>query len=91
MVGVWVGLNLGSIPNFFQCFGMHPKIIDDPKLIQKGGVVHFCLFFKTMKDFTVLQNLTNLQIECCKYLKHSAGPASADTLSHCHTVDCKLF
>ena len=44
MVGVWEGLNLGSIPNFFLCFGMHPKIIDvHPKLIPKGGVVHFCL------------------------------------------------
>ena len=44
MVGVWEGLNLGSIPNFFLCFGMHPKIIDvHPKLIPKGGVVQFCL------------------------------------------------
>ena len=43
MVGVWEGLNLGSIPNFFLCFGMHPKIIDvHPKLIPKGGVVQFC-------------------------------------------------
>ena len=43
MVGVWEGLNLGSIPNFFLCFGMHPKIIDVyPKLIPKGGVVQFC-------------------------------------------------
>ena len=43
MVGVWEGLNLGSIPNFFLCFGMHPKIMDvHPKLIPKGGVVHFC-------------------------------------------------
>ena len=43
MVGVWEGLNLGSIPNFFLCFGMHPKIIDIyPKLIPKGGVVQFC-------------------------------------------------
>ena len=44
MVGVWKGLNLGSIPNFFLCFGMHPKIIDVyPKLIPKGDVVqcHF--------------------------------------------------
>ena len=45
MVGVWEGLNLGSIPNFFLCFGMHPKIIDvHPKLIPKGGVVQFCPF-----------------------------------------------
>ena len=45
MVGVWEGLNLGSIPNFFLCFGMHPKIIDVyPKLIPKGGVVQFCQF-----------------------------------------------
>ena len=45
MVGVWEGLNLGSIPNCFLCFGMHPKIIDvHPKLIPKGGVVQFCLF-----------------------------------------------
>ena len=44
MVGVWEGLNLGSIPNFFLCFGMHPKIIDvHPKLIPKGGLVQFCL------------------------------------------------
>ena len=44
MVGVWEGLNLGSIPNFFLCFGIHPKIIDvHPKLIPKGGVVQFCL------------------------------------------------
>ena len=44
MVGVWEGLNLGSIPNFFLCFGMHPKIIDVyPKPIPKGGVVQFCL------------------------------------------------
>ena len=44
MAGVWEGLNLGSIPNFFLCFGMHPKIIDvHPKLIPKGGVVQFCL------------------------------------------------
>ena len=43
MVGVWEGLNLGSIPNFFLCFGMHPKIIDvHPKLIPKRGVVQFC-------------------------------------------------
>ena len=43
MVGVWEGLNLGSIPNFFLCFGMHPKMIDvHPKLIPKGGVVQFC-------------------------------------------------
>ena len=43
MVGVWEGLNLGSIPNFFLCFGMRPKIIDvHPKLIPKGGVVQFC-------------------------------------------------
>ena len=43
MVGVWEGLNLGFIPNFFLCFGMHPKIIDvHPKLIPKGGVVQFC-------------------------------------------------
>ena len=43
MVGVWEGLNLGSIPNFFLCFGMHPKIIDVyPKLIPKGGVVQLC-------------------------------------------------
>ena len=43
MVRVWEGLNLGSIPNFFLCFGMHPKIIDVyPKLIPKGGVVQFC-------------------------------------------------
>ena len=43
MVGVWEGLNLGSIPNFFLCFGMHPKIIDVyPKLIPKRGVVQFC-------------------------------------------------
>ena len=43
MVGVWEGLNLGSIPNFFLCFGMHPKIIDVyPKLIPKEGVVQFC-------------------------------------------------
>ena len=43
MVGVWEGLNLGSIPNFFLCFGMHPKIFDVyPKLIPKGGVVQFC-------------------------------------------------
>ena len=46
MVGVWEGLNLGSIPNFFLCFGMHPKIIDvHPKLIPKGGVVQFCQSF----------------------------------------------
>ena len=45
MVGVWEGLNLGSIPNFFLCFGMHPKIIDVyPKLIPKEGVVQFCPF-----------------------------------------------
>ena len=44
MVGVWEGLNLGFIPNFFLCFGMHPKIIDVyPKLIPKGGVIQFCL------------------------------------------------
>ena len=43
MVGVWEGLNLGSIPNFFLCFGMHPKIFDvHPKLIPKEGVVQFC-------------------------------------------------
>ena len=37
------GLKLGSILNFFLCFGMHPKIIDvHPKLIPKGGVVQFC-------------------------------------------------
>ena len=43
MVGVWEGLNLGSIPNFFLCLRMHPKIIDvHPKLIPKGGVVRFC-------------------------------------------------
>ena len=43
MVGVWEGLNLGSIPNFFPCFGIHPKIIDvHPKLIPKGGVIQFC-------------------------------------------------
>ena len=43
MVGVWEGLNLGSIPNFFLCFGMHPKIYGDyPKLIPKKGVVQFC-------------------------------------------------
>ena len=43
MVGTWEGLNLGSIPNLFLCFGMHPKIIDfHPKLIPKGGVVQFC-------------------------------------------------
>ena len=43
MVGVWEGLNLGSIPNFFLCFGMHPKIIEvHPKLIPKGGVVQYC-------------------------------------------------
>ena len=46
MVGVLEGLNLGSIPNFFLCFGMHPKIIDvHPKLIPKGGVVQFCHHF----------------------------------------------
>ena len=51
MVGVWEGLNLGSIPNFFLCFGMHPKIIDvHPKLIPKGGVVQFCLL-KVFKRF----------------------------------------
>ena len=45
MVGVWEGLNLGSIPNFFLCFGMHPKIIDvHPKLIPKGGVIQFAPF-----------------------------------------------
>ena len=44
MVGAWKGLNLGSIPNFFPCFGMHPKITDvHPKLIPKEGVVQFCL------------------------------------------------
>ena len=43
MLGVWESLNLGSTPNFFLCFGMHPKIIDVyPKLIPKGGVVQFC-------------------------------------------------
>ena len=42
MVGVWEGLNLGSIPNFFPCFGIHPKIIDvHPKLIPRGGVIQF--------------------------------------------------
>ena len=40
MVGVWEGLNLGSIQKKFLCFGMHPKIIDvHHKLIPKGGVV----------------------------------------------------
>ena len=44
MVGVWEGLKLGSVPNFFLCFGMYPKMIDvHPKLIPKGGVVQFCL------------------------------------------------
>ena len=43
MVGVWEGLNLGSIPKIFLCFWIHPKIIDVyPKLIPKGGVVQFC-------------------------------------------------
>ena len=43
MVGDWEGLKLGSIPNFFLCFGMHPKIIDvHPKLIPRGVVVQFC-------------------------------------------------
>ena len=51
MVGVWEGLNLGSIPNFFLCFGMHPKIIDVyPKLIPKGGVVQFCPVLFARKD-----------------------------------------
>ena len=53
MVGVREGLNLGSIPNFFLCFGMHPKIIDvHPKLIPKGGVVQFCqvVFSKATKS-----------------------------------------
>ena len=45
MVGAWEGLYLGSIPNYFLCFGMHPKIIDlYPKLIPKGGVVQFFLW-----------------------------------------------
>ena len=52
MVGVWEGLNLGSIPNFFLCFGMHPKIIDVyPKLIPKGGVVQFCHHFENCCAF----------------------------------------
>ena len=43
MVGVWDGIKLGSTPNFFQCFGTHPKINDiHPKLIPKRGVVQFC-------------------------------------------------
>ena len=50
MVGVWEGLNLGSIPNFFLCFGMHPKIINVyPKLIPKGGVVQFCPRYHRLK------------------------------------------
>ena len=36
---------MGSIPNFFLCFGMNPEIIDvHPKLIPKGGVVQFCQY-----------------------------------------------
>ena len=51
MVGVWEGLNLGYIPNFFLSFGMHPKIIDvHPKLIPKGGVVQFCLQVHVLID-----------------------------------------
>ena len=64
MVGVWEGLNLGSIPNFFLCFGMHPKIIDVyPKLIPKGGVVQFTilllllfLLMSGQKKLTVVQD-----------------------------------
>ena len=46
MVGVWDGLKLGCIPNFFLQFGIHPKIYDvHPKLIPKKGVIHFCPAF----------------------------------------------
>ena len=62
MVGVWEGLNLGSIPNFFLCYGMHPKIIDvHPKLIPKRGVVQFC-----QKNSANIMDaiLTSVQFQC---------------------------
>ena len=36
LVGVWEGLNLGSIPND------HMPSQKDPKFLLKGGVVQFC-------------------------------------------------
>lgn len=42
MVGVWEGLNLGSIPND------HMPSQKDPKIsIEKRGVVQFCLILPT--------------------------------------------
>ena len=70
MVGVWEGLNLGSIPNFFLCFGMHPKIIDVyPKLIPKGGVVQFCHSFDIWE---LLIRVVNIYTLCGKDL-HTAS------------------
>ena len=51
LVGVWKGLNLGSIRNFSLCFGMYPKIIDvNPKLIPKRGVVQFCHLYVKIRS-----------------------------------------
>jgi len=67
MVRVWEGLNLGSIPNFFLCFGMHPKIIDVyPKLIPKGGVVQFCQLVEAVSvaDVDAEDHVGNF---CCRF------------------------
>ena len=78
MVGVWEGLNLGPIPNFFLCFGMYPKIIDvHPKLIPKGGVVQFCrteshregIFVFHIVTIDLLELNTNIR---CPGLQHKS-------------------
>ena len=72
MVGVWEGLNLGSIPNFFLCFGMHPKIIDvHPKLIPKRGVVQFCHANGIQSDFYILSAFQIVKAVSVNVLKRS--------------------